>query len=123
MSYSLSRLMSAATATYGGYALAQPRHIGEVMTSNKSEQASYDVVAQVFGVRDLAVSALALLGRSDKTIQAAMRARIMFDVGDGLLLAAKADSDEGRNKILAVTMGWATLNYLALTVDRRRADR
>jgi hypothetical protein len=123
MSMTWSRLMSAATLTYGGYALAEPRHLGRFLTSNEPEQATYDVLATTYGARDLAVGALGLLGRSERTVSAAMLARIAFDVSDGLILSQRAEDDETRQQVLAVTLGWATLNALALLRDRRVAKR
>lgn len=123
MSYSLSRLMSASTLIYSGYALARPRHLGEFMTSAEPRQAEYDLLAQTYGARDLAVGTLGLLGRSDRTVTAAMLARIAFDVSDGVLLALRAEDDETRTKVLAVTWGFAALSTVALIVDRRRAAR
>jgi len=123
MTYPLSRIMSTATATYGGYALAQPRHLGRAVTSNPIKQADLDVLAQTFGARDLAISSLGAFGRSEKTVTAAMLLRIALDVSDGVILSVRADSDEARAKVLAVTFGWATLNAVALMVDRRRARK
>ncbi|MGA8993746.1 MAG: hypothetical protein WB441_05525 [Nocardioidaceae bacterium] len=121
MTYRLSRLMSAATACYGGYALAEPRHLGRAMTDDGRGQAQYDVLAQTYGCRDLTVSAFGMFGRSERTVTTAMLIRIAFDVSDGLLLAVRAEDDEVRTKVLGVTMGWAGLNTLALLIDRRRA--
>jgi hypothetical protein len=123
MSYPLSRLMSAATVSYGAYALAEPPHLGRFMTDNEPQQAEYDLLAQTYGARDLAVGALGMFGRSERTVSAAMLARIAFDVSDGLLLSAKADDEETRNQVLGVTFGYAALNALALLADRRRARR
>jgi hypothetical protein len=123
MSYALSRLMSAATVSYGAYALADPRHLGRFMTDNEPEQAGYDLLAQTYGARDLAVGALGLFGRSERTVAAAMLARIAFDVSDGLILSAKAEDEDTRNQVLAVTFGYAALNAVALMADRRRARR
>lgn len=123
MSYALSRLMSTATASYAGYCFANPEHLGQALGAGKDEQAGYDRLAEVFGVRDLAISAFGVLGRSDRTVRTAMWIRIFCDVGDGIVLAARADDDQTRTKILATTMGWGTLNFLALHVDKRRARR
>ena len=41
--------MSAATLGYGGYALAEPRHLGRYLTSNEPEQATFDVLATTYG--------------------------------------------------------------------------
>jgi hypothetical protein len=123
MTYTWSRLMSAGTLTYAGYALTRPRHLGAFMTSAKPRQAEYDLLAQTYGARDLAVGTLGLLGRSERTVTAAMLARIAFDVSDGLLLAGRAEDDETRAKVLGVTFGYAALNTVALLTDRRRARK
>lgn len=122
-SYPLSRLMSASTLAYAGYALARPRHLGEFMTAAEPRQAEYDLLAQTYGARDLAVGTLGLLGRSDRTITAAMLARIAFDVSDGLLLAARAEDDDTKAKVLGITWGYAALGAAALLADRRRARK
>jgi len=121
MSYALSRLMSTATASYAGFCFARPEHLGQAMGADKHEQAGYDLLAEVFGVRDLAISAFGILGRSDRTVTTAMWIRILCDVGDGVVLAARADDDETRAKVLAATLTWGTLNLLALRADKRRA--
>jgi len=119
MSFPFSRVMSAATATYGVYALVQPRHLGKALTSNPFEQGSYDSWARAYGVRDLAISAVGLLGRTDRVVTTAMALRIASDVTDGLLLATRAGDGATRAKVLGVTVGWATLNTVALVADRR----
>ena len=121
MSFPLSRLMSTATATYGVYALANPRHLGHVVDPKNADD--YDVLATSYGARDLTISTVALLGRSEKTISAAMTIRIVCDISDGLILATKAKDDATRQKVLGVTFGWAALNMLALVSDRRRARK
>jgi hypothetical protein len=121
MTFALSRLMSTATATYGVYALAQPRHLGDAVDPKNAED--YDLLAEMYGVRDLAISAFGTLGRSEKTVSTAMRIRILCDIGDGVLLSMRAKDDETRAKVLGVTLGWAALNVLALRLDRRRAKR
>lgn len=123
MSYALSRLMSAATASYAGYCFYAPEHLGEALGAGKDEQEGYDRLAEVFGVRDLAISTFGVLGRSDRTVRTAMWIRICCDVGDGVVLAARADDDATRAKILGATLGWGTLNFLALQADKRRARK
>jgi hypothetical protein len=123
MTFTLSRILSTATATYGAYAAVQPRHLGRAITSNPVAQADLDVLAQTIAARDLAISGFGVLGRSDTTVTVAMLLRIVLDVSDGLILSARADSDEARNRILGLTLGWAGLNAVALAVDRRRARR
>ena len=121
MSFPLSRLMSTATATYGVYALANPRHLGDVVDPKHADD--YDLLATTYGARDLAISTVGLLGRSEKTISAAMAIRIVCDVSDGLILATRTKDDATRQKVLGVTFGWAALNTLALVSDRRRARK
>lgn len=123
MSYALSRLMSAATASYAGYCFARPEHLGQALDVDRSERAAYEQLARVFGVRDAAISAFGVLGRSDRTVRTAMRIRILCDVGDGIVLAAKAGDDQVRAKVLGATLGWASLNFLAVRLDARRSRK
>jgi hypothetical protein len=118
MTFALSRFMSTATASYGVYALVDPRHLGNAVDPKNA--ADYDLLAETYGVRDLAISAFGVLGRSEKTVTTAMRIRILCDISDGVLLSMKAKDDQTRAKVLGVTLGWAALNYLALRADRRR---
>lgn len=122
MSYPLSRLLSTATAGYGAYALFDPRHLGNAMQASRHEMTGYDTLAQVFGVRDLAISAFGMFGRTPRTVRTAMRLRIAMDLGDAAVLATRTDDAEIRKRVLAVTLGWAGLNALARTVDAARAD-
>ena len=123
MSYPLSRLMSAATASYAGYCFARPEHLGQALDADKSQQPGFEQLALVFGVRDAAISTFGILGRSERTVRTAMWIRIMCDVGDGIVLAAKSDDEQVRAKVLGATLGWGTLNFLALTADKRRARK
>ena len=123
MTFPLSRIMSTATASYAAYCFVDPRHLGKAVTGDPVTQAGLDVLAHTYGARDFAVSSLAIFGRSPKTVTCAMLLRIALDVSDGLILAAETDSDEARNRVLGVTLGWATLNTLALVIDRRRARK
>jgi hypothetical protein len=120
MATSLSRSMSAATAAYGVFALAQPAHLWQALEADRSDRDGLELLARTFGVRDLAVSTLGLVGRSERTVRAAMALRIAFDLGDGALLAARTEGDV-RRKVLAVTLGWAGLNAAALAVDALRS--
>lgn len=123
MSYFLSRIMSAATAGYASYCFAHPEHLGRAMGADKHQQDGYDTLALVFGVRDTAISTFGILGRGDRTVRTAMWIRIMCDVGDGIVLAARTDDDQARAKALAATMTWGALNLTALHLDKRRARK
>ena len=119
MTFALSRLMSTATASYGAYALVNPRHLGDFV--DPAHARSYDTLAQTYGARDLITSVIALKGRTEKTVTAAMVIRILSDLSDAAILSRKGADDETKQKLLGVTIGWASLNALALVIDRRRA--
>ena len=119
MSHRLSRIMSAATAAYGVYALARPAHIGKAMEAGPKEQAHYDTLARVYGVRDVAISVLGVVG-SPGAVRAAMRLRVASDLVDAAYLSARTDDGKVRAKVLGATLGWAALNSLAVARDRRR---
>lgn len=122
MSYRLSRLLSTGTAGYAAFALVKPSHLADAMQADRSDRSGYDLLAQTYGVRDLAISSLGIFGRSAKTVKAAMLIRIAMDLGDAAVLSARTDDEDVRRKVLAVTLGWAALNSLALVVDSRRND-
>jgi hypothetical protein len=122
MSYRLSRLMSTASAGYGAFALVSPEHLGNVLQADKEDRPGLDLLAQTYGVRDLAISSFGIFGRSDKTVRTAMMIRIAMDLGDAALLGTRAKDDAVRRKVLAVTLGWAGLNALALVIDSIRND-
>ena len=102
MTYPLSRFMSAATATYGVYALAQPRHLGDAV--DPKHAADYDLLAQTYGARDLAISSVGVLAKSERAVGAAMagadpvrRLRRGAPRGQG---ARRADPPEGARRDL-----------------------
>ena len=121
MTFPLSRLMSTATASYGVYALTDPRHLGRAI--DPKHASDYDVLAQTYGARDLAISSVGILGKGRKAVTTAMVIRIACDISDGLILAARTRDQETRQKVLGVTFGWAALNTVAILSDRRRARR
>ena len=121
MSYPLSRFLSAATASYGGFALVKPDHLWKALEADRGDRDGLELLARTYGVRDLAISALGVFGRSDRTVRAAMVLRIAMDLGDAALLASRTSDPQVRSKGLAVTLGWAGANTLALLVDSRRA--
>jgi hypothetical protein len=110
--------MSTATALYGVYALVDPSHLGRFVDPDNAE--SFDALAHTYGARDVIVSAVGLLGRSPKTVTAAMVIRILSDLSDAAILSARATDQTTRQKLLGVTIGWASLNALALAIDRHR---
>jgi hypothetical protein len=120
MSYPLSRLLSTATAAYGGYALARPAHLWQALQADRKDREGLELLARTYGVRDLAISSLGIFGRSPRTVKAAMLLRIAMDLGDAALLSTRTDDEEIRKKILGITLGWAGANTLALLIDSAR---
>jgi hypothetical protein len=112
--------MSTASAAYGGYALAQPSHLWQALKSDRKDQEGLELLGRTYGVRDSAISLLAILGRSDETVRAAMLLRIAMDLGDAAVLSTRTKDPDVRRKVLAVTLGWAALNTAALAIDTRR---
>jgi hypothetical protein len=114
--------MSAATAGYAVFSLARPRHLGRLLSDDPVTQQTFDSVARVYGVRDLATSAVVLLGRGSAARRLGMGARIAFDTTDAAILASSAQSRAARAKVLGAALGWAALNLVALIADERAAD-
>lgn len=110
--------MSAATATYACYALLRPGHLARALEASPSERRSLDRLARTYGVRDLATSVLAA-SRNRTLVRTAMGLRLASDLGDCLVLGSSTDDPRVRRKLVAVTLGWATLNALALAADER----
>lgn len=123
MSYRLPRLMSTATAVYAGYALVRPEHLPRALRADGPATQGLSVLAQTYGVRDLAISLVGMLGTAP-AVRLAMGLRIAMDLSDGVLLATGAAPDRAvRARVLAVTGGWAALNALAVGIDSgRRAE-
>ena len=114
--------MSTATAAYGVFALQKPEHLGRALGATPAQMAGYDLLARTYGVRDLAISALGVLGRSDRTVRTGMALRIAMDLGDSAVLALTTEDPKVRRKVLAVTLGWAALNVAAVVADARNDD-
>jgi hypothetical protein len=123
MTHTFSRIMAVATAGYAVYALVKPRHLGAIVTEDTRQQEAYDDLARIFGVRDLMTSALVLAGPTPEVRDAGMIARVVQDVGDGVLLGRSATTAEATKKLAVVTGSWAALNLVALLVDRAREGR
>jgi hypothetical protein len=115
-----SKLVSALTLGYGVFALLKPRHLGRQMEAPAHEVSVYDQMARTYGGRDLAISGLALASRAPTLVSAAMALRVAGDLTDAAVLGAAAPNAQVRTKMLAATLGWATLNAVALAADRAR---
>lgn len=120
MSHVLSRAMSAATLGYAVFSLVKPEHLGSAMGSDAFEQPTYDKLARAYGVRDVVIGGLGLVG-SPRAVRAAMGLRIAGDVADCVVLASRAPDAKVRAKVIAVTLGYGALNVAALVRDVRAA--
>lgn len=118
MTLSYSKMISAATAGYAVFAFVKPRHLGKALTNSPLKQPEYDLVARMFGPRDLALSALAILAPSAPAREGAMVARVFVDVTDAILLTPEARTAAGKAKVLGATLTWAGLNVAAVVADR-----
>lgn len=116
MALTASRVVHALTAAYGAYAIARPDHLARAMGQTPSPDKR--PLARALGVRDLATSALAM-SSNPALARGATVVRIASDLIDSAYLGSRA-SGSARTKILAVTLGWASLNVAAELVDRRQ---
>ena len=107
------RVMSLATAGYAAYCLVKPEHLRQALGS---DDPMWDTVARVFGVRDLAVSAVGVLG-SPTAARTALTIRAAIDFGDATLLGLTVDG-EARSKAVAAAGGWGLLNLAVLGRSR-----
>lgn len=107
------RVMSLATAGYAAYCLVKPSHLREAIGS---DDPMWDTVARVFGVRDLAVSAVGVLG-SPTAARTALTIRTAIDFGDAALLGLTLDG-QARSKAVGAAAGWGLLNLAVLGRSR-----
>lgn len=120
MSFPLSRILSTATAAYGVYALVQPGHLASALDASGKQKPVFDLMAYTYAARDIPVAVAGMRSSSPQVVTAAMVLRILSDLSDAAILGLSVDDEEARNKALGATLGWATLNTLALVIDRRR---
>ncbi len=114
-----SKLISLATAGYGAFALARPRHLADGLEAPTQQAPAFDRMAYTYAGRDLTISGLAIASGNPSVVTAAMALRILGDVSDAVILSTGTSRSDVRTKVLAVTLGWAALNTVALVADRR----
>lgn len=112
-----SRLVAAASAGYGVFALARPDHLASGLEAE--DTSAVRTLAMVFGAREIAVGTLALLGDRG-VVSACMAARLSFDLSDCGILMTQVEDEGVRRKVLGVTLGWAAVNALAVAADLAR---
>lgn len=109
-----SRLVAAASAGYGVFALVKPDHLAAGLEAE--DTSALRTLAMVFGAREIAVGSLALLG-DRRIVSACMAARLSFDLSDCVILTTRLQDEGVRRKVLGVTLGWAAVNALAVVAD------
>ena len=114
-----SKLISLATASYGAFALVNPRHLANGIEAPALQAPAFDRMAYTYAGRDLTISGLALASKNPSVVTAAMVLRILGDVADAVVLSTGTSKPSVQKKVLAVTLGWAALNTAALVADRR----
>ncbi len=118
MTFPLSRILSAATAAYGVFALVKPDHLGSALDAPKDQMPAFDLMAYTYAARDIPVSALGMFASSPQLVTASMLMRIVSDFSDAAILGINMDDPKVRNKALGVTLAWGALNTAALLIDR-----
>lgn len=114
-----SKLITLATAGYGAFAAAKPRHLANALDAPALQAPALDRMAYTYAGRDLAISGVALASKNPSVITAMMTLRILGDLSDALILSTGTSKPSVQKKVLAVTLGWAALNAAALVADRR----
>jgi hypothetical protein len=115
-------MLSLATAAYGAFALAKPRHLADGIEAPAAQAPAFDRMAYTYAGRDLSISGLAIASSNPSVVTAAMVLRILGDLSDAAVLATGTSDPGVQKKVLAVTLGWAALNTAALVADRRALD-
>lgn len=121
MTHVASRILSTATTAYAVFSLVRPRHLGNAMEADAEEMPAFDGLARAYGIRDLAIGGLGILGRSRAAVRTSMGLRIAGDITDCVVLLQRAHDPAIKRKVAAVTLGYAALNVAALVADERRA--
>ena len=121
MSGRSTRATSGAAAAYALFALVRPQHLGAFLESDAFEQPAYDRLARGYAVRDLALGAVGLAGRSPGVVRTATTLRLASDLADAVVLSARAPRAAVRARVLAVTLGRAALDAAAAVRDTRRS--
>lgn len=111
-----SKALSALSIVYAGYSLVRPSNLGRALEARP--ETSYDATARLYGVRDLMSAGIPLVTSNKTAVTAAMASRVVYDLGDCLILGREARTDEAKHKVTAITLGWAALNAAGYLLDR-----
>lgn len=116
----LPRTLGVLTAAYGLATLVRPAILAKPSGLSTGEPSSpVSTLVRAVGVRDIA-SGVAVAVSSGRAQQLALGARIAADLGDAVTWAFSSAPDSAeRRKTIAVGVGWAALNAVALATTRR----
>ena len=108
-------IVGSLTAAYGVLELAKPD-----ILAKQTEMVGHPVIAdrlrtvsRAIGVRDVISGTAMALATTPLQRRITTAARVAFDVGDGITLAATLPKPAPKAKILLVTGGWAALSAAA----------
>lgn len=107
----LTRVLGAATAAYGANELLRPQHLAKAANLGDPHQASppVQVLGAVLGVRDIDSGIAMMAAPAGRPLQAAIAARVAFDVGDCIGFTIGSPGSRTKAKVAGITLGWATL--------------
>ncbi|GAA2002882.1 hypothetical protein JL107_02260 [Nakamurella flavida] len=110
------------TAAYGVLELLKP----DLLAKQTRMAGTHPIIARrlrtvgrVLGVRDVVSGSVLAAASTPRARRIATAARVVFDLGDGIVLASTLPAPAPKGKILAVTGGWAALSLLALVAAER----
>jgi len=109
-------IVGSLTAAYGVLEFVKP----DILAGQTDMAGSHPVIAdrlrtvsRVLGVRDVVSGTAMALASTPLQRRITTVARVVFDLGDGITLAATLPSSAPKAKILLVTGGWAALSAAA----------
>lgn len=107
----LPRVLGAATAAYGANELLRPQHLAKAANLGNPHQASpaVRVLGAVLGLRDIASGIAMMAAPAGRPLQAAIAARVAFDVGDCVAFTIGSPGRDTKAKVAGITLGWASL--------------
>ncbi|MFB6596500.1 hypothetical protein [Streptomyces diastaticus] len=118
----LLRAVGTTTAVYGALVTARPALLARpsgLTTRDGAVPRDTETCLRPLAWRDLAVGLAMATAPEGPALRTATAVRIAADLGDALLLGPTLDRAV-RPKVLAVSVGWATLSVLGLCARRAR---
>lgn len=106
-----TRVLGAATTAYGTNELLRPQHLAKAVNLGNPDVASpaVRVLGAVLGVRDIASGIAMMAAPVGRPLQAAIAARVAFDVGDCIAFVIGSPGAATKAKVAGITLGWAAL--------------